>query len=70
MTLDEEAPVAVAAPVLDPKSQPRSLGISFFVSAKDEHEPYVAICATWARYRDERNPQGKQVFRRVPDCPK
>lgn len=65
---DEEAPVAAAAPVLNPKTQPRSLGISFIVSAKDGHEPYIAICATWARYRDERNPQGKQVFRRVPDC--
>ncbi|MFP4578615.1 MAG: helicase, partial [Coleofasciculus sp.] len=65
---DEEVPVAAAAPVLDPKTQPRSLGISFFVSAKDGHEPHIAICATWARYRDERNPQGKQVFRRVPQC--
>ena len=65
---DEEAPVAAAAPVLDPKTQPRSLGISFFISAKDGHDPHLAICATWARYRDERKPQGKQVFRRVPDC--
>jgi len=65
---DEEAPVAAAAPVLDPKSQPRSLGISFFVCAKDGLKPRIAICATWARYRDERDPQGKQVFRRVPNC--
>ena len=65
---DEEAPVAAAAPVLDPKSQPRSLGISFFVCAKDGLKPRIEICATWARYRDERDPQGKQVFRRVPNC--
>src|SRR4028119_6204 len=65
---DEEAPVAAAAPVLDPKSQPRSLGISFFVCAKDGLKPHIVICATWARYKDERDPKGKQVFRRVPNC--
>ena len=64
---DEEAPVAAAAPVLDPKTQPRSLGISFFVSATSEVEPQIAICAAWARYRDEINPQGKQVFKRIPN---
>jgi len=62
---EEDAPVAAAAPVLDPKSQPRSLGISFFVRAR---EPHIAICATWARYKELRDPRGKQVFQRVPNC--
>ncbi|MEO1374414.1 MAG: DISARM system helicase DrmA [Cyanobacteria bacterium J06635_10] len=65
---DEEAPVVVAAPVLDPKSQPRSMGISFVVRTIDnQQEPHIAICATWARYVNEKNPQGEQVFRRVPN---
>jgi hypothetical protein len=64
---DEDSPVAAAAPVLDPKSQPRSLGISFIVSATKEIEPALEICATWARYRSERNPQGNQVFKRIPN---
>lgn len=65
---DEEAPVAAAAPVLDPKSLPRSMGISFIIRAKDGGKPQIAFCATWARYKDEKDPQGKQVFRRVPNC--
>ncbi|MEH2141113.1 DISARM system helicase DrmA [Nostoc sp.] len=65
---DEEVPVATAAPVLDPKSQPRSMGISFIVRATNAIEPCIAICATWARYIDQRDPQGKQVFKRVPNC--
>ncbi|NEO33664.1 MAG: helicase [Symploca sp. SIO3C6] len=64
---EEEAPVTAVAPVLDPKSQPRSLGISLFVGATDGGEPYISICATWARYQEERGSQGKQVFRRVPN---
>jgi hypothetical protein len=64
---DEDSLVAAAAPVLDPKSQPRSLGISFIVSATKEIEPTIEICATWARYRSERNPQGNQVFKRIPN---
>ncbi len=39
---DEESPVVAAAPVLDPKSQPRSMGISFVIRAKDEQEPHIA----------------------------
>ncbi|MBO1350259.1 MAG: DISARM system helicase DrmA [Hormoscilla sp. GUM202] len=65
---EEDAPVAAAAPVLDPKSQPRSLGISFFVRARDKRKPHIAICATWARYKELRDPRGKQVFQRVPNC--
>ncbi len=65
---DEEIPVA-AAPVLDPKSLPRSLGISFIVSEPEGAEPSVEICATWARYRTEKSPQdNSQIFIRVPDC--
>lgn len=51
---DEESPVAAAAPVLDPKSQPRSLGISFIANAINGIEPIIEICATWARYRSEK----------------
>jgi hypothetical protein len=65
---DEESPVAAAAPVLDPKSQPRSLGISFIATAMNGIEPIIEICATWARYRSEKNPQGDRVFRRIPNC--
>lgn len=65
---DEEAPIAAAAPILDPKSLPRSMGISFIVRATDTGKPQIAFCATWARYQDEKDPQGKQVFRRVPHC--
>lgn len=64
---DDENPVA-AAPVLDPKSLPRSLGISFIATATVGVEPSIEICATWARYRTEKNPQdNSQVFIRVPD---
>jgi len=65
---EEEVPVAASAPVLDPKSLPRSMGISFIVRATDEHQPQIVFCATWARYKDEKDPRGKQVFRRIPNC--
>lgn len=65
---EEEAPVAGAAPVLDPKVQPRSMGISFSVSAPNGISPQIAICATWARYVEKRDPRGSQVFQRVPNC--
>ena len=65
---EEEAPVAAAAPVVDPKYLPRSMGISFIVRATDEHQPQIVFCATWARYKDQKDPCGKQVFRRVPNC--
>lgn len=65
---DDEAPVAAVAPVLDPKSLPRSMGISFIVRATDGGKPQIDFCATWARYKDEKDPLGKQIFRRVPNC--
>ncbi len=65
---DEEAPVFAAAPVLDPKSLPRSMGISFIVQASERLKPCIAICVTWARYVEQRDPQGNQVFKRVPNC--
>lgn len=65
---EEEVPVAASAPVLDPKSLPRSMGISFIVRATDEHQPQIVFCATWARYKNEKDPRGKQVFRRIPNC--
>jgi hypothetical protein len=65
---DEEVPVGASAPVLDPKSQPRSMGISFVVCADDGVEPSVEVCATWARYLPESGPHGQQIYRRVPNC--
>jgi hypothetical protein len=66
--IEEDAPVAASAPVLDPKSQPRSLGISFIVCAQDQLKPNISICTTWSRYIEQRNPQGQQVFQRVANC--
>lgn len=43
------APPSAFSPALDPKSQPRSLGISFVVSAS-QGNPTIEVCATWARY--------------------
>jgi hypothetical protein len=61
---DEDIPVA-ASPVLDPKSLPRSLGISFIVASGGE--PTLKVCATWARYISEKNPlSNEENFSRVP----
>jgi hypothetical protein len=43
------APPSAFSPALDPKSQPRSIGLTFVVVA-DEQVPTIEICATWARY--------------------
>jgi hypothetical protein len=48
---DIDAP-PVFAPVLDPKSRPHSLGVSFVVKSK-EREPVLDVSLTWARYREE-----------------
>ena len=42
----------VFSPALDPKSLPRSIGLSFTVET-DGGTPEIEICATWARYRLE-----------------
>ena len=43
----------VFSPALDPKSLPRSIGLSFTVET-DDGTPEIEICATWARYRQHR----------------
>ncbi|GAB4537254.1 MAG: DISARM system helicase DrmA [Anaerolineae bacterium] len=40
----------VFSPALDPKSLPRSIGLSFTVQASDG-PPQIEVCATWARYQ-------------------
>lgn len=40
----------VFSPALDPKAQPRSIGLSFTVEAAGP-SPQIEVCATWARYR-------------------
>jgi len=37
------------SPVLDPKSRPSSMGVSFMVEARAT--PIIEVCLTWARYR-------------------
>lgn len=44
---------SAVSPALDPKSLPRSIGLSFSVEA--EEEPQIEICSTWARYIDHRD---------------
>lgn len=64
VSIDEDqsldAPIAGGwrtSPALDPKSLPRSLGISFAMTGED---PTIEICATWARY------ERQDVWHRVP----
>lgn len=54
---DDEVPVGIVAPGgvapgLDPRSQPRSIGISFTVQSATG-SPAITVYATWARYRRE-----------------
>lgn len=58
---DFVASSGVFSPALDPKSLPRSIGLSFTVS-NTTNIPSIEICATWARYSHEsdgwhRNPE-------------
>lgn len=39
------------SPLLDPRSRPRSLGISFVIESTAEAK--IDICATWARYKSD-----------------
>lgn len=43
------APPSAFSPALDPKSQPRSIGLSFVIFDPNGI-PRIDICATWARY--------------------
>jgi hypothetical protein len=42
------------SPALDPKSLPRSIGLSFSLEASS-NPPQIEICATWARYQPHQN---------------
>lgn len=45
------APPSAFSPALDPKAQPRSIGLSFVIVPDNmEDIPVINICATWARY--------------------
>lgn len=49
------------SPALDPKSLPRSIGLSFVVEA-ETGSPEIEVCASWARYY----PQEQQGWQRQP----
>lgn len=58
------APPSVFSPALDPKSQPRSIGLSFVITTDDYSDSFIDICLTWARYEQvvngwQRKPEGK-----------
>ncbi len=50
-------------PILDPRSPPRSLGISFAIKPVTGKTPTLAICVTWARYFWNGS---KNVWKRMP----
>src|SRR5260370_15460231 len=56
------APPSAFSPALDPKAQPRSIGLTFVVTAS-HGPPSIDICATWARY----TPTAEGDWQRVPD---
>ena len=43
----------VLSPALDPRSLPRSIGLSFTLSSEDG-TPEIEVCTTWARYQQHR----------------
>lgn len=56
------APPSAFSPALDPKAQPRSIGLTFVVTASHD-PPSIDICATWARY----TPTAEGDWQRIPD---
>lgn len=53
----------VFSPALNPKSLPRSIGLSFSISSSSINEPpKIEVCATWARYQ-----QLQHSWQRVPE---
>src|SRR5678815_520422 len=42
------------SPALDPKSLPRSAGLSFILETEHEN-PEIELCATWARYYQQQS---------------
>lgn len=55
------AATGMFSPALDPRALPRSIGLSFTVEP-EQGEPYIEICATWARYL----PNANEDFERQP----
>ena len=51
-----------AAPALDPKSIPSTMGLSFFVEAED---PRFRVCVTWARYTPGGGLWTRRPFREI-----
>ena len=51
-----------AAPALDPKSIPSTMGLSFFVETGD---PRFEVCVTWARYEVEGDLWTRRPFHEV-----
>ncbi|HIH73519.1 MAG: hypothetical protein PWP49_128 [Thermococcaceae archaeon] len=50
-------------PVLDPRTLPRSFGLSFIIRPKTGKTPKLGICVTWARYFWDGD---KKVWKRKP----
>src|SRR6266496_1111097 len=48
------APASAFSPALDPKAQPRSMGLSFVI-INSAGPPLIDICTTWARYAKNQN---------------
>ncbi len=46
---------------LDPRSRPRSMGISFSIMSENNLPPLIRLCVTWARYFRE-----NEMWKRVP----
>lgn len=64
--VEDETTIIATSPILDPKSLPKSLGISFIVTSNNKL-PQIAICATWGRYLDQKDVKGKTVYKRIPN---
>ncbi len=61
-TGEEGAPVN-APTELDPKTKPKSFGISFLMRGA---EPELSICVTWARYKKLKD-ENRSIWKRIPN---
>jgi hypothetical protein len=50
----------IFSPALDPKALPRSIGLSFTLTANN-YVPQIEVCATWARYQANTNGDWQRV---------
>jgi len=57
----DDAPLMSQFAFLDPKSRPKSMGISFCIAGDGRAPPKIKLCVTWARYFKE-----GEVWRRSP----